>query len=116
MSIGLLPAQSWTHQQDHHMPDKFLVAYAKIVVEKDDGIALAGVFIGGIGDTKEEADAIARDVVNTVRGGTIIPRVTKLTGDGQVIDAMYDATEKFDRIVTSMVESDDIISRGRRKK
>lgn len=117
MSSRLLSYPGGSTQQGTHMADKYLVAYAKIMLDKDDGISLAGVFIGGIGDSKEEADGIARDVVNTVPrgGGTIIPRVTKLVGDGQVIDAMYDATEKFERVVQSMVESDQIISRGRRK-
>ncbi len=93
MSPGLLSSPGGTYQQGIHMADKYLVAYAKITLDKDDGISLAGVFIGGIGDSKEEADIIARDVVNTVPrgGGTIIPRVTKLVGDGQVIDAVISA-------------------------
>jgi hypothetical protein len=98
------------------MADKFMVAYAKIVVDKDDGIALAGVFFGGIGDSAQEAEGIARECVNTIRGGTILPRVIKLERDGQVIDALYDATEKFERITQSMIESDQIINRGRKKK
>lgn len=98
------------------MADKFLVAYAKIVVDKDEGIALAGVYFGGIGDTPTEAEMIARECVNTVKGGTILPRVVKLQGDGQVVDALCDATEKFERVTADMVESDRIISRGRKRK
>ncbi len=98
------------------MADKFMVAYAKVTVDKDEGISLAGVFFGGIGDTHQEAEGIARECVNTIRGGTILPRVIKLERDGQVIDALYDATEKFERVTQSMVETDAIVNRGRKKK
>lgn len=98
------------------MAEKFMVAYAKIVVDKQDGISLAGVFFGGIGETMVEAEGIARECVNTIRGGTILPRVAKLDKDGQVIDALYDATDKFERVVQSMVETDEIVNRSRKKK
>lgn len=98
------------------MSDKFMVAYAKIVVGKEEGIELAGVFFGGMGDTPQEAETIARSCVNTIRGGTILPRILKLGHDGQVIDALYEATEKFERITANMMESDEIINRGKKKK
>ncbi len=104
-----------TTLKENQMIGKFMVAYAKIVVDKDDGITLAGVFFGGIGDTTTEAENIARECVNTVRGGTILPRVVKLDKDGQVIDALYDATEKFERITQNMIESDQIINKRRKK-
>ena len=100
----------------NHMADKYMVAYAKITVDKDDGIALAGVFFGGIGDTHQEAEGIARECVNTIRGGTILPKVVKLDRDGQVIDALYEATEKFERVTQNMIETDEIVNRGRKKK
>ncbi len=110
------PLARWAQLKGNQMADKFMVAYAKIVVDKDNRIALAGVFFGGIGDTANEAENIARECVNTIRGGTIIPRVVKLERDGQVIDALYDATEKFERVTQNMIESDQIINRGRKKK
>lgn len=98
------------------MAEKYMVAYAKVVVDKDEGILLSGVFFGGIGDTKPEAELIAKECVNTIRGGTILPRVIKLERDGLVIDSLYDMTEKFERIVNQMVETDEIAKRGRKKK
>lgn len=98
------------------MSEKHMVAYAKVVVDKEEGIVLSGVFFGGIGDTKEEAELIAKECVNTIRGGTIIPRVVKLDRDGLVIDSLYDVTEKFERIISQMVETDAIAKRGRKKK
>jgi hypothetical protein len=98
------------------MTDKYLVAYAKIVVDREQGIALQGVYFGGIGETLPEAESIAKDCVNNIRGGTILPKVLKLDGDGRVIDALYEATEKFEKVTANMVEADSIINRNRRKK
>ncbi len=91
--------------------EKFMVAYAKIVVDRQEGIALQGVYFGGIGNTQAEADAIARQCVNTIRGGTILPRILKLDGEHKVIDALYDATERFERVTASMQEADQIINK-----
>ncbi len=101
--------------KDKHMADKYMVAYAKIVLDKDEGIVLAGVFFGGIEDTLAAAELAAKECVNTIRGGTILPKVIKLGEDCKVIDALYDAADKFERVTTNMIESDKIISRGRRK-
>lgn len=95
---------------------KFLVAYAKIVVDKDNGISLAGVYFGGVGDTKDEAETIARECVNTIRGGTILPKVMILEDNGQVLEALYDATDKFERVTKNMVEADATVNRARAKK
>ena len=96
--------------------EKFVVAYAKIVANKDDGIQLAGVYFGGLGDTVEEAETLARDCVNTIRGGTILPRVLPVNGSGQLLDAMFDATDKFEQVTAYMVEADDIITRTQSRK
>lgn len=98
------------------MEDKFMVAYAKIIVDKSEGISLGGVFFGGIADTAQEAEKIAKECVDTIRGGTILPRVIKLTQNGQVVDALCDATEKFESITKSMIEADEIVNRRRKGK
>ena len=98
------------------MTNKFMVAYAKIVVDKNGEVILAGVFFGGIGDTHTEAESIARECVNTIRGGTILPQIINLKGECQVMDAMYDATEKFEQVTKNMIDSDQIIGRARKKK
>ena len=96
--------------------EKFIVAYAKITTDKD-GISLQGVYFGGLGETLEEAEEIARDCVNRIRGGTVLPRVLKIEDKGKVLDALYEATDRFEQTTVSMQEADKIISRsqGRRK-
>jgi hypothetical protein len=91
--------------------EKYVVAYAKIVTDKIDGISLAGVFFGGLGDTSEEAEKLAKDCVNTIRGGTILPKVMPIEGSGQLLEAMFDATDKFEQVTAYMVEANDIITR-----
>lgn len=90
---------------------KFLVAYAKIQCDKDADIALQGVYFGGMGDTPEEAEGIARDCVNTVRGGTILPKIIQLDCKHSVIDGLLDAMEKFEQVTTYMVEADNTYKR-----
>ena len=90
---------------------KYLVAYARIQSDKDSDITLQGVFFGGIGDSVKEADMIARECVNTIKGGTILPKVLALD-KSTVIDAMLDATEKFEQVTAYMVEADNTIKRS----
>lgn len=89
---------------------KFVVAYAKITMDKD-GIALQGVYFGGLGDSMSEAETLARDCVNNVRGGTILPKVVKIDGKEQVLEALYDASDKFEEVTANMQEADAVISR-----
>lgn len=97
-------------------PMEYVVAYAKIVESKDNGINLEGVFFGGFGATLEEADEIARKCVNSIRGGTIIPKVMPIDGKCQVIDALYDATDNFEKIADQMVEAHKTIQRTQARK
>jgi hypothetical protein len=95
--------------------EEYLVAYAKIT-EDEDGITLQGVYFGGIGDTLEDADNIARDCVNTIRGGTIIPKVLRITRPQQVLDIFYDAIDAFEATTAQMVEADETIRRAQAKR
>lgn len=95
--------------------EKYLVAYARVTTDKDEGICLQGVFFGGIGGTIEEANDIARDCVNTIRGGTIMPKVLKIEQENQLIDLMLDAADKFERVVELMVETENTLNRNTKK-
>ncbi len=96
--------------------ERFMVAYAKISIDKDTGIEFQGVYFGGLGSTTEEADTIARECINSIKGGTVLPKVCKI-GEGEtVIDAMYDAAERFEKMMEKMKEADTIINRSPRKK
>lgn len=88
---------------------QFVVCYAKIAEDKDDGYYLAGVYFGGIGDNKESADKIARDCVNTIKGGTIIPHLAQLTGKHQLPSIMQAALEKFRQMESRFIEVEDIM-------
>lgn len=95
--------------------EKFVVAYAKIIIDKETGIVLQGVFFGGLGQSQLDAERIARECVNTVRGGTIIPKIQKITSTGKIIDALYQAADKFERITSQMIEADQILNKGTRR-
>ena len=94
----------------------YMVAYAKITEDKRKGISLQGVYFGGIGETKEDAERIARKCVNEIRGGTVIPKVLKLQGCYKVIDAMHEAFDRFCDIADQMIEADQIICRTKNNK
>lgn len=95
---------------------KYVVAYAKIADDPKQHVILQGVYFGGVGDSPDEAQSLARNCVNSVRGGTILPRVIELDGSGKLLDAMYEATEQFEKIVARMVEADEIITRTANRK
>ena len=44
----------------------YVVAYAKVSIDKEDGIELQGVFFGGVAQDEHEADEIATACVNMV--------------------------------------------------
>jgi len=71
------------------------VFYAKIVDDKEEGVYMAGVYFGGIAPSKSEADAIARECVNTVKGGSVIPKVQPIPENYHFMDVMQDVIEKF---------------------
>lgn len=93
----------------------YAVAYAKISVDKVTGIEFHGVYFGGIGHTPEEAEGIAKECVNNIKGGTILPRVYRLSNDSTLIDVMYEAADKFEDMVKKMKEADDIINKAMKK-
>jgi len=93
----------------------YLVAYARIQSDKDSEILLQGVYFGGISDTLEEAEKIARECVNTVKGGTILPKLIELTEDHAVIDGLLDAFEKFENVTAYMVDADNTHKRNSKR-
>lgn len=95
--------------------DNFLVAYAKITLEKND-VCLNGVYLGGIASDTQEADEMARSCVNEVKGGTVFPKVVRLPTNLSVIDTMYDIMDAFERMVEDMKETSKIIKRTQARK
>jgi hypothetical protein len=96
--------------------EKYIVAYAKVTMDKKEGITLQGVYFGGAGETPEQAEAIARECVDTTRGGTILPKIVQVDRQERLIDAMYEAADAFEKLTTQMVEADNIIKRTQDRK
>lgn len=90
----------------------YLVAYAKITHDKENGIQLQGVYFADIASTEEEAKNIGRHCVNTIRGGTILIKSAKITKPMQILDAMYDMTDQFEKLHGQMVDTDKIIAKN----
>jgi hypothetical protein len=93
--------------------EKYAVAYAKITTNKD-GINLQGVYFGGVGQSLQEANQVAKDCVNRIRGGTILSKVIELNGRNALLDALMDASDKFEAITLQMQEAEAIINRTQR--
>lgn len=95
--------------------EKWMVAYAKILLDKDNGVKLHDIYFGGVGDSQEEAARIAKECVNTIKGGTILPRVFKLDEGLTIIDMLYEAADKFEVIAKRMQEAEVILNRSKKK-
>jgi hypothetical protein len=93
----------------------WIVTYAKITIDKDDGISLLGVYFGGVAGDSDEADNIAKECVNTIRGGTIIPKII-MSNNANIIDALYAAEDKFEDMTSKMRDADDIINKTQKRK
>lgn len=94
----------------------WVVIYAKISTDKDNGIKLQGTYFGGQALSFLFAENLARECVNSIKGGTIIPKIFKLDSDNDLVEIMYTATEKFEKEVERMIEADRIITKGQEKK
>jgi hypothetical protein len=96
--------------------EKYIVTYAKITMDKTQGVQLHGVFFGGIGNNWTEAELIAKECVNTIRGGTIIPKIVHIKTRNKLIAAMDEATNKFEKLTKQMSESDNIMKKAQERK
>ena len=90
---------------------QIMVAYAKVVEDKDDGIYIQGVFFGGLANSRDEAEKIARDCVNGIKGGTILPRLIPIHGKTDVLEAMDIAGKRFNQLEVQMFQAEEIYQR-----
>jgi hypothetical protein len=95
--------------------EHYLVAFAKIMTDKEDGISLQGVYFGGFCKDPDHAEQLARDCVNTIRHGTIIPKILPIDKPHAVMDALWEATEKFEKVTAYMAEADETLKRSARR-
>ncbi len=91
------------------------IVYARLHVNKGD-IDLHGVFFGGLADNAEQAEMLAKQCVNSTKAHMIIPKVMDFNDGDNLIDVLYDAAEKFDKMFNYMKEAADTISLSKGKK
>jgi len=85
-----------------------VVVYGKAIDDKEIGIYIEGVFFGGVAETQEEADQLARVAVNCTVGGTAIPKIIPI-GDKNLHQIFKEAKMRFDKIEREMMETEAII-------
>ncbi len=90
----------------------YLVAYAKFTHDKEKGIQLQGVFFADIAADEAEAQKIAKHCVNTIKGGTVLIKMSKIERPLHILDAMYDMTDQFEKLLKEMVEAERIITKN----
>lgn len=93
----------------------YLIAYAKITENKFDGLVMEGIYFGGVAESFEHGENLARECASSIKGGTIIPKVFEMTSDC-FIDALDTATSKFENIYDNMLQVDNTITPPRRAK
>ena len=85
-----------------------VVIYGKAIDDKEIGIYIEGVFFGGVAETQEEADRLARIAVNCTVGGTAIPKIIPI-GDKDLHQIFKEARARFDKIEREMMETEAIL-------
>ncbi len=93
--------------------EKYLVVYAKLAIDKEN-ICLHGIYYGGMADTRDEAELIAKDCINTIKGGTILPRIAPFTNN--FIDIAYNITDRLTQIAQEMKEMNEMLMKSNKKK
>lgn len=110
-----MPSETLTDSRNNAEPNIYVVSYAKVVDDKRDGIYLQGVYFGGVGSTLTEADAIARECVNSGKGGTILPKVIPSYKGGDILQALQVASKQFNQMEHQMLQAEEIYDRSSRK-
>jgi hypothetical protein len=94
----------------------YLVSYVHIQIENQDSYTDFSLYFAGLVDSKEEAEVLARACSLNLKNGTIIPKILSFDSDMSLIDMMYDASEKFQKILLQMREMHDRFSNFKKKK
>lgn len=102
--------------QEASRQETWFVVYAKIVDDKEDGISLAGVYFGGAGNTRQVAEGIARECVNGIKGGTIMPKLYEAGTSATLPSIMTQAEAFFKKKEAEMITTAEIISRSHKRK
>jgi hypothetical protein len=91
--------------------DQFLVAYAKIIDDKEDGIYMQDVYYGGVATNAKDAEQIARDCTSSGKGGIIIPKIFKMLEGDSILGALQTASARFRTIESQMINAEEVYDR-----
>ncbi len=95
-------------------PRVHFVTYAKVTEDRKAGLDLDGVYLGGFTFDSAEADRVAVACVNTVRGGTILPKVYSVPYGTDSRSVLERAEDHFIGVVDTMRDTERVFSRRRR--
>jgi hypothetical protein len=94
----------------------FAVVYAKAVDDKQLGIYIEGVYFGGVGSDRAQADEIAKTCVNEMRGGSAMPKIIPITKPNSLCEIFNEAKRRFDKAERQMMENEMIMEENANKK
>lgn len=99
------------------MTDKiYLITYVHIITENHDNYDNFSLYFAGLASTQEEAKKIAKSCSYNLKNGTIIPKILSYDKKMNLIDMMYDASDKFDKILAQMKEMHERLNTQKNKK
>lgn len=92
----------------------YLVTFAKVSIDKVEGIELLGTYFGGLTPDESEAEQIAYDCVNQSKGGTILPAISILKEPEDLLDMIDAAHARFESKTRQMREAYEILNKTSR--
>ncbi len=95
---------------------EYLITYAKYTNDKQEGMMFNDVYFAGIEQTKEAAEVLGRECVNTVKGGTVIVKINKVTKPYSILEVMYDIIDQQEKFANELAEAQQILNAPSRKK
>ena len=92
--------------------NNFAVFYGKFVEDKEEGIYLDGIYFGGVGQSNNDAEVLAKQCVQSIRGGVVIPKIFPIKSEMRLIDLTIDAQNKFYKLEKDMIDVEDRMARS----
>jgi hypothetical protein len=92
----------------------YLVTFAKVSIDKVDGIELLGTYFGGLSPDEAEAEQMAHDCVNQSKGGTILPAISILKTPEDLLEMIDVAHTRFEAKTRQMREAHEILTKTTR--
>ena len=90
----------------------YMVTYACIIDDKEDGVYMQDIYFGGIADGYAEAEGIARACVNSTKSGTIVPKIVPLHSGDVVLNVMHNVIKRFRDLEQQMFATESIMNRN----